>query len=105
MDTGNLFDEDGDPFIQPQLPVSPEPSALTTGEKKPKRKTGLSLKSTLGASSGKRSRSHKLPAAKQTSVVAENMQPSEPVPAPTHAAAPTVLVPRPAQKRIVKPYS
>ena len=39
VDTGNLFDEVGDPIFQPQTPVSPEASALATGENKPQQKT------------------------------------------------------------------
>ena len=63
------------------------------------------MKRTLGASSSKRSRSRKLPPADPTEVVAENMQPSQPVPPPTPAAAPPLVVPQPAQKRLAKPYS
>ena len=33
VDTENLFDEDGDPIFQPQIPGSPEASALTTGRR------------------------------------------------------------------------
>ena len=46
-----------------------------------------------------------MPPADSIQVVAENIQPSIPVPPPTPAAAPALLVPRPAQKRIVKPDS
>ena len=56
IDTGDLSDEDGDPNFQPQAPLSPEASALATGENKPKPKTGWSLKRTLGAPCAKRSR-------------------------------------------------
>ena len=41
IDTGNLFDADGDPIFHPQAPVSPEASALVTGGKKNKRKLVL----------------------------------------------------------------
>ena len=33
VDTENLFDEDGDPIFQPQIPVSLEAYALTTGRR------------------------------------------------------------------------
>ena len=41
IDTGNLFDADGDPIFQPQAPLSPEPSTLTSEKTKPKRNQGL----------------------------------------------------------------
>jgi hypothetical protein len=34
IDTGNLFDADGDPIFYPQAQVSPEPSAVPTNKKK-----------------------------------------------------------------------
>ena len=105
IDTGNLFDADGDPTFQPQAPVSPEASALPSEETKPKRKTGSSLKRTLGASSAKRSRSKKLPPADQNTVVVENVQPSVQVPPPAPAAAPAGVISKPAQKRLARPYS
>ena len=39
-DTGNLFDADGDPIFHPQAPVSPEASALASGEKHQSEKLG-----------------------------------------------------------------
>ena len=102
---GTLFDEDGDLIFQPQVPVSPEASALASGETKPKQKTGSSLKRTLGASSAKRSRSKKLPPADQNALVVENVQPSVEVPPPAPAAAPAGVISKPAQKRLARPYS
>ena len=93
-----MLDEDGDPTFQPQTPHSPEASALPTGEKKPKQKTGSSLKRTLGASSAKRSRSKKMPPADSNPVVVANIQPSVHVPPPAPAAAPAGVIPKPAQK-------
>ena len=105
IDTGNLFDADGDPIFHPQAPVSPEASALPSEETKPKQKTGSSLKRTLGASSAKRSRSKKLPPADQNTVVVENVQPSVEVPPPAPAAAPAGVISKPAQKQLARPYS
>ena len=85
IDTGNLFDADGDPIFHPQAPVSPEASTLASGEKTPKQKTGLSLRRTLGASSAKGSRLNKMPPADQNPVVVENIQPSVQVPPPAPA--------------------
>ena len=104
IDTGNLFDADGDPIFQPQAPLSPEDSALPSEQTKPKRKTGSSLKRTLGASSAKRSRSKKMPPADPNVVVVENIQPSVQVPPPAPAAAPAGVISKPAQKRLAKPY-
>ena len=104
IDTGNLFDADGDPIFNPQAPVSPEPSAVPTDTKKSKQKTGSSLKRTLGASSAKHSRSKKNTSSESIAVVTDN-QPSIPVPPPTTAAEPASVLARPAQRRLARPYS
>jgi len=104
IDTGNLFDEEGDPIFHQQAPLSPEPSALTGEKTKTKRKTGSSLKRTLGTGA-KRSRSKKLPPADSNVVVVENFQPSVEIPTPAPAGAPPGVISKPAQKRLSKPYS
>ena len=83
VDTGNSFDEDGDPSFNPQLPATPaSPVARTSPGKKFKsaKKTGCSLKRTLAASSTRFTKARK----SATEVVA---QPE--VLAPSQATAPT----------------
>ena len=104
IDTGNLFDADGDPIFHQQAPLSPEPSALPSEQTKPKRKTGSSLKRTLGTGA-KRSRSKKMPPADPNVVVVENIQASVEIPPPAPAGAPAGVISKPAQKRLARPDS
>ena len=110
VNTGILFDEDGDPIFNIEVastPVSSDPTAGKARKGKGSKKTGASLKRTLGTSSSGRKKLKKtitqLDATEQVQI-----QPADPViapvlPTPAVTAASTLEVvtapaPTPARK-------
>ena len=60
VNTGSLFDEDGDPIFNMQVPSTPVSPVSTAGkQKKGSKKTGCLLKRTLSTSSTRRKKAPK----------------------------------------------
>jgi len=111
VNTGLLFDEDGDPIFNIEVastPVSPDATAGKARKGKGAKKTGDSLKRTLGTSSSRRKKSKKT----KTEVDATEIPPAVPViasvlPTPTVTAAldalQVVTAPAPSPTRARQP--
>ena len=107
VNTGALFDEDGDPIFTMQVTSTPVSPAPVGKKQKGSKKTGASLKRTLASSTARKRKAHKLAGevvetaetnpTTQATAPTPTLEPATPILQPTPEPVPTPQGPRKAK--------